>query len=342
MNVKIIGAGSIGNHLSHAARNMGWDVSVTDVSEEALERMSKEIYPSRYGGWDENIKLFRASEEPKGSFDLIIIGTPPDTHLEIALQAMQENPNVLLIEKPLCDPFSPIFKSFKEAVTKSDTKVVVGYNHSVTPSVEYAVKNLNKNVIGEPISLDVEFREDWEGIFKAHPWLEGPHDSYLGFSNRGGGASGEHSHALHLGLYLAESVGLPSSPNDFYFEKYCPEGKDYDSVALFRSMVNGKRTNIVQDLIVKPHRKWFRVQGSEGSVEWHGVVEIKDGEKGDRVLIESKDKSVQVKDFVMKRPDYFIPEMKHISGIIDGSISYENSPLNLKFGIDVTDILAKK
>ncbi len=31
----------------------------------------------------------------------------------------------------------------------------------------------------------------------AHPWLAGPQDSYLGFWRRGGGASGEHSHAIY-------------------------------------------------------------------------------------------------------------------------------------------------
>ena len=36
------------------------------------------------------------------------------------------------------------------------------------------------------------------GYFKAHPWLSGPNDSYLGFKNRGGGALMEHSHGLHL------------------------------------------------------------------------------------------------------------------------------------------------
>ena len=43
-------------------------------------------------------------------------------------------------------------------------------------------------IFGKPLFIDVEFREHWEGIFKAHEWLDGPQDSYLGFSQRGGGA----------------------------------------------------------------------------------------------------------------------------------------------------------
>src|SRR5262249_45684488 len=41
----------------------------------------------------------------------------------------------------------------------------------------------------------------------AHPWLAGPQDSYLGYWRRGGGASGEHSHALNLWQHFAHVVG---------------------------------------------------------------------------------------------------------------------------------------
>ena len=45
MNVKIFGAGSIGNHLAHASRKIGWDVSICDLDPEALKRTRNEIYP---------------------------------------------------------------------------------------------------------------------------------------------------------------------------------------------------------------------------------------------------------------------------------------------------------
>ena len=45
MKVKIIGAGSIGNHLAQASRRMGWDVLVVDVDPKALGRMKNENFP---------------------------------------------------------------------------------------------------------------------------------------------------------------------------------------------------------------------------------------------------------------------------------------------------------
>ena len=85
---KIFGAGSIGNHLAHAARCLGWEVVVCDLDPAALRRMREEIYPTRYGQWDAAIGLHHVDEAPLGGFDLIAVGTPPDTHLPVALASM--------------------------------------------------------------------------------------------------------------------------------------------------------------------------------------------------------------------------------------------------------------
>ncbi len=37
-SIRIVGAGSIGNHLAHAARTRGWLVTLTDIDRAALER----------------------------------------------------------------------------------------------------------------------------------------------------------------------------------------------------------------------------------------------------------------------------------------------------------------
>jgi len=102
--VKVIGAGSIGNHLSHAARQLDWTVDICDLDPAALIRTKEMIYPERYGQWDDQISLFPATDVPVGGYDLICIGTPPDSHLDLAIKALEEEPDALLIEKPLCAP----------------------------------------------------------------------------------------------------------------------------------------------------------------------------------------------------------------------------------------------
>ena len=75
--VKIYGAGSIGNHLAYACRSKGWNVLICDVDTEALEHTKNEIYPSRYGSWDDEISLIAEAELEEHKYDLVIIGTPP-------------------------------------------------------------------------------------------------------------------------------------------------------------------------------------------------------------------------------------------------------------------------
>src|SRR3569833_3701653 len=104
MKVKVIGAGSIGNHLSNASRALGWSVDLVDVDRVALERTRTQIYPARYGRWDEQIGLHTSDRAPVGGFDLICVGTPPDSHLSLARASLAERPRAILIEKPLCGP----------------------------------------------------------------------------------------------------------------------------------------------------------------------------------------------------------------------------------------------
>ena len=83
MHIKIYGAGSIGNHLAHAASSLDWMVDVYDVDEKALNRMKNDIFPNRYGRWNDNIRLFNNSDMQKINYDYIVIGTPPDIHVKL-------------------------------------------------------------------------------------------------------------------------------------------------------------------------------------------------------------------------------------------------------------------
>lgn len=90
--VKILGTGSIGNHLTNAARAKGWDVTLCDIDPSALERTKTEIYPMRYGTWDDVINLCLSDNATCGGFDYIFVGTPPDSHIPLALAAIEEKP----------------------------------------------------------------------------------------------------------------------------------------------------------------------------------------------------------------------------------------------------------
>lgn len=338
MNVKVIGAGSIGNHLTQAARRMGWNVTVVDADPKALERMKEDIYPTRYGSWDNAIMQYIVGEEPKGGYDIIMIGTPPHVRTKVALLALTEDPRVLFMEKPLTFPFDPNLKKLLAALKKKkNTIALVGYDHAVAASIGRVVALLKQKVVGDPLTLDVEFREHWQGIFKAHPWLSGPQDSYLGYWKKGGGASGEHSHALHLWQYLANVAGMGTWKHvDSLFKIEKKEKVEYDSVALFQFRTDkGKTGRVVQDVITHPTRKWARLQGLDGFIEW-----VCNGHStGDVVRWSGKSGDVHEEIFSKKRPDDFYQEMLHINDILKKKVKPGLSSISLESGLSVMQVL---
>jgi len=222
-NVKIYGAGSIGNHLTHGCRTKGWDVLMCDLDQPALERTRDDIYPSRYGQWDPQIRLATPDNLPDEDFDLVIIGTPPDTHMRLAKTILAAKPpKALLIEKPLCTPSLEGAQEIVELQAATGTFVAVGYNHTLTDNSKRAGQILADNIIGQPLTISARFREHWGGIFGAHPWLSGPQDTYLGFFERGGGASGEHSHAMNIWQHFAPGLPVERQNRIRIRRQHCP------------------------------------------------------------------------------------------------------------------------
>ena len=265
--VKIYGAGSIGNHLAQACRRIGWEVVVVDSDRAALKRMKNDIYPTRYGSWDETIQLFSPEEAPEGGFDIIFLGTPPDVRIELAREILKEEPKILQLEKPVCTPELKGVEEFLSELKKyPKLKVVTGYDHVVSKITEITEEILKSGKLGQIQSLDVEFRETWKGIFAAHPWLRGPKDSYLGFWQRGGGASGEHSHATNLWQHFSRLLGL-GRVNEVSAPLQMVKTDEVDYAQSFFATLTTEKGfvgRVVQDVIAEPVKKWMRIQGKEG------------------------------------------------------------------------------
>jgi predicted dehydrogenase len=335
--VKIFGAGSIGNHLANAARVLGADVVVCDVNEAALERMKKEIYPTRYGGWDEKIQLSSVKEAPRGGFDLICIGTPPQHHLPIALEALTEKPRAIQVEKPLCPPSLQHADDFWNRAKAQGTHVFLGYDHVVGRAARKTEELLSEGAIGKIETLDVEFREHWGGIFRAHPWLAGPWESYLGFWEAGGGASGEHSHALNLWQHFAHCIGAGKVAEVDAMVHYVRDDRcHYDDLCLLNLRTQtGFTGRVVQDVVTQPVRKVAYVQGQGGTIQWINGY----NSKGDAVILSRVNGAApEIMEMPKRRPDDFIEELKHIDAALEPGAA--PSPISLERGLDTMLVVA--
>ncbi len=334
--VKIYGAGSIGNHLAHAARHLGWDVVMCDIDPAALNRTKVDIYPKRYGRWDDGIQLTSYSDVPTGGFDLIIIGTPPNTHMELAMKALKEKPGAMLIEKPLCTPNLAGASEVYELSKSLNIPVFTGYNHVVGHAARFLSELCQPIIATETTTLDVEFREHWGGIFNAHPWLKGPNDTYLGFSDLGGGATGEHSHAINFWQFLSYLIGagriveVQATMNFVYSNEV-----DYDdlSVMTFKTET-GLLGRCVQDVITRPARKFARIQLPDDFIEWHCNAEP----ELDKVIHSVECQKIQIENFEKTRPIDFICELEHIVSVVNrGNVT---SPISLKRGLETMLVVA--
>lgn len=334
MRVKVLGAGSIGNHLSNAARRLGWSVDILDLDSAALERTKTQIYPSRYGKWDPEIRLFTSDEAPRGEYDLICIGTPPDSHMKLARDAVAEKPKAVLVEKPLCGPDLNGAQELFDEAKENGVSVFVGYDH-VVGRASRRVAELASG-LGKIQTLDVEFREHWGGIFAAHPWLAGPWDSYLGFWRKGGGASGEHSHAANLWQHFAYVFGAGQVVEVEARLDFVRDGRmDYDRLCLMTLRTEtGLIGRCVQDVVTKPARKWARSQAENGYIEWWCGRE-----PGTDVVCGDIPGNANFEYKVSKtRPDDFVEELRHIEEALAGSP--ETSPISVARGLDTMLVIA--
>jgi len=335
--VLIIGAGSIGNHLSYACRQKGWEVCLYDVDPEAIERTRCQIFPARYGEWDENI-LCVTDFPINQDYDLVIVGSPPGTHIELALECLRRyTPSVLMIEKPLCAPFEKRLAEFRSVLEESNTVAVVGYNHHLTPNTKFAEELLNDDFVGEPLAMHVSWQEHWGGIFQAHPWLSGPKDSYLGFWERGGGACSEHSHGIAIWLYFSDILGLGNVTDVRAMQKFC-ETPDFfydESTCLSIKSERGLIGTVIQDVVTKPAKKSLRIQGEKGFIEWYANYD----NECDAVIYGS-DEVIHEQRFPKTRIDDFAPEIDHIDLLLQKKTEAVSSPIRLEIGLRCTEVIS--
>jgi predicted dehydrogenase len=334
--IKIIGAGSIGNHVANASRALGWNVILTDADPRALERARQTIYPSRYGDWDEAIELRESRDALNDYADVVFIGTPPDSHISVANEILDSsNPRALIIEKPVCGPDLAGCAALWDRLAGTGIFAAVGYNHTLGRNTVIAEKLLTPAKLGPVLTISARVREHWGGILNAHPWLAGPADSYLGFFQRGGGAAGEHSHAINMWQHFAHVSGAGRVSDVSATLDIVQEGAALYDRSCFITLrtAGGLVGDVVQDVVTSPLEKSVRIQGRDGYVDWRvnyqpgaDAVIFGSGEEKDTMLLKKT------------RADDFKAEVQHIQDILNGDIL--DSPITLERGLDTMMIIA--
>lgn len=335
--IKIIGAGSIGNHIANAARRRDWDVTLCDIDADALRRTREEIYPARYGEWDTGIALKTVEEAADEAADVVYVGTPPDSHLAIANSVLDRAaPRALVVEKPLAGPDLAGCQALADRCAEMGVFGAVGYNHCLGANTVTADALIRDGALGAVQTISTRTREHWQGIFDAHPWLAGPQDSYLGFASRGGGATGEHSHALNIWQHFAHVSGhgrVVEVSATLDWVRSVAVAYDRAAFVSLRTET-GMTGDVIQDVVTAPTDKSARLQGDAGWLEWR--VNAKPGED----LVRACDGKNAPKDTPIPktRADDFIAVIDHLADVLSGRVT--KSPIALARGLETLVVIA--
>lgn len=334
MLVGIIGAGSIGNHFAHSFAKANWNILVLDNNVEAISRFTNEIYPGRYGKIPNEIQLTNSYEEFLNcTFDFVIIGTPPDTHTKIFEQVYRKLNCPILIEKPACTPDPKDFHHLCDLVSSYSSDVFIGFNHRVARSTQLLLNVLESSRFGKLTNINVIWDESWVGILNAHPWLDSPAASYLGFTERGGGALFEHSHGVDLALYMVSIFdSLKVSGLRSTIEFSTDDGCNYDKVVeIHATLLSGCEIHIHQDVVTFPAKKELRLEFENGRAQVNFGVE---GNRDDFEVEGFGQTEFRLSGTIEKaRPDDFDQEVRMIERYLSNEIAIKDHPLRAELGL---------
>ena len=337
--ILIFGAGSIGNHMANACLKLGYQVYITDNSSKALNFMREKLFLKRYGYWDDkNIKQinFEDINNLKSIFfDLIIIGTPPNSHYLLAeLCNKTFKFKNMLIEKPICS-FKEDQNKFLKYYKHNSKRIFCGYNHSISPGIK-KILDISRENKRKLKFIEVKWKEGWTGILNAHYWLKDEFSSYLGDIKKGGGALQEHSHGLHLSIYFLErliSQNYKIIDSKSFFKMKKKKKYDFYNIINFESMK--KNLSLEIDLLEPNSLKQITITFDKMTIRW-----ICNHKKNLDVVKIYKNKKYKYYEFKKTRESEFVNEIKHIFSIKNLN-DYKKSPINILMGIKTISAIKK-
>jgi predicted dehydrogenase len=333
MKIKIIGAGSAGNHMAHALSTIKKvkEIYLTDISNKALLRSKSEIYIKRYKKWNKKIKLDLEKKNLKNNnlYDAIVISSPPKFH-KINVKNNINKSNIFLIEKPLCAPNSTDINFFKHLIDKYKNKIfMTGYNHRLFPSTVF----LKKLLTNERIKYcKVSFKENIGGFLNAHTWMKSINESYLSKTKYGGGALCEHSHALNLLQFMLNDKKIKIINKKYEFNKDKKNLHDKSFSGFLK--INSILCEFEQNFETLPVEKKIKVVTEKKILEL-----IYNFKKNNDLILINNFKNIKKRYFLKNRADDFIYEAKYLCKIINN----KNSPniLNISNGIVTMETIQK-
>jgi len=147
MRILVVGCGSIGKrHISNLISAGVKDIAAYDVSPESVKSVESTFGVRGFSDLNDALKA-----KP----DVVFVCTPPNTHTDVALAALQSGAHVF-IEKPISDALDGV-DGLIEASRKLSKKIAVGYNLRFHEGMRLVKSMLDEGRIGKVICVRAEY-----------------------------------------------------------------------------------------------------------------------------------------------------------------------------------------
>ena len=161
MRIGLIGYKFMGKAHSHAYKDVGlfFDLPVVPVMKVICGRSEGPLQAAREKfGWEESETDWKKVVRRK-DIDLIDITSPPDAHMEIAVEAAREG-KAVFCEKPLASTLKDSYRML-EAAEKYGIKHAICFNYRKLPAIGLAKKLIESGKIGRIYHMRAVYLQDW-------------------------------------------------------------------------------------------------------------------------------------------------------------------------------------
>jgi len=251
MKVLIVGMGSIGKrHVSNLLDiNPNIEIDIFDNIEKKILNIKKEY----------SVNVVEEHSVDSNNYDCVLICTPPSSHIDIALRAVNSGSNVF-IEKPLSINMDRV-NELQELKNKNNIHVFVGYNFRFNKGINLIKKIVEQEKFGKILHMSSYFGQylpDWkpEQDFK---------DNYTAWKKLGGGIVLDSSHEID---YLTWMFGKPKSiQSDYIQTDLFPSDTEAicDVILKFEKNILG---TIHMDYVRRVYRRTLELLCENAVIEW--------------------------------------------------------------------------
>lgn len=299
LHILIVGVGSVGKRHARNFRALGCKISCIDSNIKRVQELAKEF---------EIISFFNSIESAllnSEKYSGVVISSPTGFHAS-ALELSASINVPILLEKPVARNLIEATNMLHVSRNKN-IRLLLGYTWRWWGPLRKVKELISKGEIG--LVRHVQFHmsahlADW------HPWE--PHQSFFMASvDQGGGALLDESHWIDLMVWL---FGMPEKIIARVEKISDLEIETDDNVDVIAIYAGGLRVTIHLDLYGRPHEKYIRFIGEDGTLVWSA--------EPNRIGISGKSEQIWEEEiFDCVRNDMFISVAEEFVDVIRGNSS---------------------